>query len=254
MEEEEKNTFTVVKLAPHMITILALCLSLFSVRLSIMGDFLRAALYIVLAGIMDAVDGKVARKLNASSEFGAQMDSLADFFDFGIAPGFLVYFWKMQYANDKLLAWLPVLLLAVCMAIRLARFNADLGMEDPDSPLVKYFFKGSPAPMDALWVLLPLAIETEFGIVVSPMMVIVNTIVAAFFTASTIPTITPKRMKIRNEYKNLVLLSMGVFLVCCVLKLWLTFIVFFIAYLMSIVAGWPIYFNFKRKMNLKKGR
>jgi CDP-diacylglycerol--serine O-phosphatidyltransferase len=252
MEEEEKNTFTVVKLVPHMITILALCLSLFSVRLSIMGEFLRAAVYIVLAGVLDAFDGKVARKLNASSEFGAQMDSLADFFDFGIAPGFLVYFWKMQYADDKVLAWLPVLLLAVCMAIRLARFNADLGVEDPNSPLVKYFFKGSPAPMDALWVLLPLAIETEFGIVISPMTVIVNTVVVAFFAASSIPTITPKKMRIRNEYKNLVLLLIGVFFVCCVLKLWLTFIVFFTIYLLSIVIGWSVYFNFKKKLNSEK--
>jgi CDP-diacylglycerol--serine O-phosphatidyltransferase len=198
---------------------------------------------------MDAFDGKVARKLNVSSEFGAQMDSLADFFNFGIAPGFFVYFWKMQYSTESLrpFSWFPVLLLAICMAIRLARFNTDIGSEDPNSPLVKYFFKGCPAPMDAIWVIFPYAVETEFGIVLSPLLVIVNTILVALFAASTIPTITPKKMKIKQEYKNLVLVFYVLFFIGCLLELWFTYTLFTLAYLLSVVVGWSLYFKFKRE-------
>jgi CDP-diacylglycerol--serine O-phosphatidyltransferase len=252
MVDEENSTFTIVKLIPNAITMLALCCGLFSVRLSMMNDFTQAGVYIIIAGIMDAFDGKVARKLNVSSEFGAQMDSLADFFNFGIAPGFFAYFWKMQYIRDemKLLAWLPVLLLAIGMAIRLARFNVELNDEDPENPLVKYFFKGCPAPMDAILVLFPFSIESKFGIEICPIFVIINTVIVAFFAASKIPTITPKKMKIKNKYKNIILLMYAILSVGCILDLWLTLSIFCAAYLTSIVAGWPIYLNFK-KLNKK---
>jgi CDP-diacylglycerol--serine O-phosphatidyltransferase len=218
-----------------------------------MGNFSLAGIYIIFACIMDAFDGKVARKLNVSSEFGAQMDSLADFFNFGIAPGFFVYFWKMQYLDERMksLAWLPVLLLAMGMAIRLARFNVDLGEEDPNSPLVKYFFKGCPAPMDALLVLLPFAIEHRFGVVICPIYVVINTILIAFFAASRIPTITPKKVKIKNKYKNIILLAYALFAIGCVLELWLIYILLCSVYLLSIVVGWSIYLNFKRTLNKK---
>jgi CDP-diacylglycerol--serine O-phosphatidyltransferase len=250
---EEENTFTVAKLIPNAITMLALCCGLFSVRLSIIGNFHQAGVYIIFACIMDAFDGKVARKLNVSSEFGAQMDSLADFFNFGIAPGFFAYFWKMQYLDEnlKLLAWLPVLLLAMGMAIRLARFNVDLDNEDPNSPLVKYFFKGCPAPMDAMLVLLPFAVEYRLGVNLYPILVVINTILIAFFAASRIPTVTPKKVKIKNKYKNIILLLYALLSIGCVLELWATFILFCVTYLLSIVVGWVIYFHFKNELNGK---
>lgn len=252
-ENENKNTFTIAKLIPNMVTILAMCCGMFSVRLSIAGDFKQAAYYIIFACCLDAIDGNLARRLNATSDLGAQMDSLADFFDFGVAPGFFVYFWKMQ-TFDKLrfVAWMPVLLLAICMALRLARFNVALTEDDPHSPLVKYFFTGCPAPMDALLVILPFALETEFGINMCPSFVIANSVIIALFAFSKIPTITPKKMKIKNEYKNLVLLIFVVMLIGLVFKTWLTLSVVMIIYLISIVCGWPLYFKFKREYNKNK--
>ncbi|MDR2760605.1 MAG: phosphatidylcholine/phosphatidylserine synthase [Rickettsiales bacterium] len=247
-EEDDEKSIAVVKLIPHMITMSALCFGLFSVRLSIIGNFSQAAVCIIVACIMDAFDGKVARKLNVSSEFGAQIDSLADFFNFGIAPGFFVYFWKMQYVIDSLkpLSWFPVLLLAICMAIRLARFNVGISSEDPNSPLEKYFFKGCPAPMDAILVMFPYALEAEFGVVIPPLLVIINTVLAALFAASAIPTITPKKMKIRREYKNIALMFYVLFFIGCLLELWFTYAVFALAYLLSVVVGWGLYFKLKK--------
>ena len=250
MEKEDQNSFEIAKLIPNTITMAALCLGLWAVRLAMVGSYAESAICIIIACLFDGIDGRVARKLNASSEFGAQMDSLADFFNFGIAPGFLMYFWRMQdYTLIKDLAWFPVLLLAICMAIRLARFNVALTNEDHENPLNKYFFKGIPAPMAASLVLFPLLIELEYPfITVSPVFVIINTIIIAILAGSTIPTPCLKKIKLKSTYKQLVILLIGIFLVGLLVKTWLTGIIVCLLYIVSIVVGWFFYLHFLRKV------
>lgn len=251
MEKEEQGSFEITKLIPNIITMSALCLGLFAVRMAIIGNFEAAAYCIIVSCLFDGVDGNVARKLNASSEFGAQMDSLADFFNFGIAPGFTVYFWKMeQFDTIKRIAWFPVLILAVCMAIRLARFNVALTNEDHESKLNKYFFKGIPAPMAASLVLLPMIISFEFPnltLFSCPLFVILNTTIVALMAGSTIPTPCFKKMKFKTTYKQLLLLLIAILLVGLLVKTWLTGMIICTFYLISIIICWFYYYKFLKE-------
>jgi CDP-diacylglycerol--serine O-phosphatidyltransferase len=256
MEEEKQDGFEIIKLIPNMITMSALCLGLFAVRLAIIGDYQDATISIIIACLLDGMDGNVARRLKATSELGAQMDSLADFFNFGIAPGFLVYFWKMeQYDAVKRIAWFPVLILAICMAIRLARFNVGLMNEDHENPLNKYFFKGIPAPMAAILVLFPPILTFEFPqltLFSNPLFVIINTTVVALMAGSTIPTPCFKKIKFKATYRQLILMIMAVLLVGLVVKTWLTSIVICTFYIFTIIGSWFYYYKFTKELINKK--
>lgn len=250
MEKEENVSFELVKLIPNMITLSSLCIGLLSVRMAIVGDFVSAIYCIIIACLCDGFDGNVARRLNASSDFGAQLDSLSDFFCFGIAPGFIVYFWKMQYFDTyKGIAWIPVLLLAACMAIRLARFNIDLNNEDKENPLNKYFFKGIPAPMDAALVMLPMIISYEFNLDIAPILVILNTTIIAIMAGSTIPTPCFKKIKFKNKQKQFVLIIIAIFLIGLLLKTCFTAILVCTLYIISIFLSWFYYIKFKKELN-----
>nr|USU34119.1 phosphatidylcholine/phosphatidylserine synthase [Methylobacterium sp. OTU13CASTA1] len=140
-------------IAPNMITLMALCLGLTAIRLAFEGKFEPAVIAIVAAAFLDGIDGRVARMLKGTSRFGAELDSLADFVNFGCAPALILYGFALK--ELKSLGWIVALVFAIAMALRLARFNAML--DDPNRPAWKKdFFVGMPAPAGALTVLLPL--------------------------------------------------------------------------------------------------
>lgn len=256
MEKEEQGSFEITKLIPNMLTLSALFLGLFAVRMAIIGNFEAAVSCIIIACLFDGIDGNVARRLNASSEFGAQMDSLADFFNFGIAPGFIVYFWKMEeFDTIKRIAWFPVLILAACMAIRLARFNVALNSEDHDNPLNKYFFKGIPAPMAASLVLFPMVVSFEYpelSIFSCPLFVMINTTVMAVLAGSTIPTPCLKKIKFKATYKQIILVILAILLIGLLIKTWFTSIIICGFYIASILVGWIYYYKFYKEQKLSK--
>ena len=138
-----------------MFTILALCAGLTAIRMAIELRFDVAIAAIVLAAVLDALDGRVARLLKATSRFGAELDSLADFLNFGVAPAIIVFTWALDGLRS--MGWLVVLVYSICAALRLARFNVAL---DSDQPAWKgEYFVGVPAPAAALILMLPLYIE-----------------------------------------------------------------------------------------------
>ncbi|MGQ0485575.1 MAG: CDP-alcohol phosphatidyltransferase family protein [Hyphomicrobiales bacterium] len=140
-------------LLPNLITLLALCSGVTAIRLGLEGRFELAVGAVILAILLDAVDGRLARLLKGTSRFGAELDSLADFVNFGVAPALLVYIWSLNQLRT--LGWVAALVLAVCCALRLARFNVAL--EDPDKPAwASGFFTGAPAPAGAGLAMLPL--------------------------------------------------------------------------------------------------
>ena len=140
-------------IAPNMITLMALCLGLTAIRLAFEGKFEPAVIAIVAAAFLDGIDGRVARMLKGTSRFGAELDSLADFVNFGCAPALILYGFALKELRS--LGWIVALIFAIAMALRLARFNAML--DDPNRPAWKKdFFVGMPAPAGALTVLLPL--------------------------------------------------------------------------------------------------
>jgi CDP-diacylglycerol--serine O-phosphatidyltransferase len=139
-------------LIPNLVTLLALCIGLTAIRMAIEGRIELAVYAIVVAAALDGIDGRLARALKATSRFGAHLDSLADFVNFGVAPALLLYVWVMDDARS--IGWLAALAFALSAALRLARFNAAL--EGPEMPaFTQNFFVGVPAPAGALIVLLP---------------------------------------------------------------------------------------------------
>lgn len=140
-------------LLPNLITLLALCSGITSIRLGLEGRFELAVAAVILAIVLDAIDGRLARLLKGTSRFGAELDSLADFVNFGVAPALLIYTWSLNQLRT--MGWVVALLLAVCCALRLARFNVAL--DDPDKPAwASGFFSGAPAPAGAGLAMLPL--------------------------------------------------------------------------------------------------
>ncbi|MGE0213701.1 MAG: phosphatidylcholine/phosphatidylserine synthase [Parvibaculaceae bacterium] len=139
-------------LLPNLITLLALCAGLTAIRLGFEGRYELAVGAIIFAIVMDAIDGRLARFLKGASKFGAELDSLCDFVNFGVAPAVLLYMWSLH--DKKNLGWIVALALAVCCALRLARFN--VAIDDPDKPAwMSGFFTGIPAPAGAGLALVP---------------------------------------------------------------------------------------------------
>ena len=140
-------------LLPNLITLLALCAGLTAIRLAIEGRLELALGAIVFAAVLDGIDGRVARMLKGTSRFGAELDSLADFVNFGVTPALILYFWGLHQL--KSIGWIVALVFAICAALRLARFNVMI--DDPNKPSwAGNFFTGIPAPAGALTVLLPI--------------------------------------------------------------------------------------------------
>lgn len=233
---EKTRSRTLFSLIPNLVTISSLCLTLTAIRMAFAQDFVFATSLLLIAGFMDGVDGRLARFLNASSEFGAQLDSLIDFVNFGIVPGFIVYFWVNTYQDVKGFDWAMVLFFAVCMVIRLARFNVDLSKKSSNPLLEKYFFKGIPAPVGAALSMLPMVLFYEFGegFYTNPILVITYISVLAVFLASRVPTISIKKIPIRNEYAYLTLIILGSIIIGLIIKPWLTLAIIGIVYVLSI--------------------
>lgn len=190
-------------LVPNFFTLLALCAGLTSIRMGIEGRYELALGAIVFAALLDGIDGRVARLLKASSRFGAELDSLADFVNFGVAPAFLVFNWGL--GSLKSLGWICVMIFALASALRLARFNVAIDEQRPKWQ--SDYFIGMPTPAAAIVVLLPVFIEhLGFeGIRSSRIMldfVLVYTLLIAFMMVSTIPTFSGKLMgeRISREY------------------------------------------------------
>src|SRR5579864_9795863 len=130
--------FSVNRMVPNVLTLLALCAGMTAIRYAVSGDFPYATFAIIAAGVFDGLDGRLARLLKATSPFGAELDSLADFISFGVAPAAVLYLWTMSQLHS--IGWAIVLFYAVCCALRLARFNAQLATDPP--PWRANFFTG----------------------------------------------------------------------------------------------------------------
>jgi CDP-diacylglycerol--serine O-phosphatidyltransferase len=146
-------------LLPNLVTLIALCLGLTSIRYAVDGRFESSVLAILAAAVLDGLDGRIARALEGATRFGAELDSLADFVDFGVAPAFLLYFWSLHQMPG--VGWMAAMIFAIACALRLARFNVMI--DDPNKPdWTSHFFVGMPAPAGAIVVMLPLYLHLSF--------------------------------------------------------------------------------------------
>jgi CDP-diacylglycerol--serine O-phosphatidyltransferase len=180
-------------LVPNLITLLALCAGLTAIRLSIEGRLEWALGAIVFAAILDGVDGRVARMIKGQSRFGAELDSLADFVNFGVVPGLILYFWGLNEMGAA--GWIVALVFAICAGLRLARFNVM--SEDPNQPVwAANFFTGMPAPAGAIVVFLPIYIYL-LGAPRFSGVAFVYTLLIAFLMVSTLPVYSGKKLGTR---------------------------------------------------------
>jgi len=213
------------------------------------GRFYDAAGYLLFAGMMDGLDGRLARYLNSSSDFGAQLDSLVDFANFSIVPGIVTYLWVLHNGFEAQIAWFVVLFYAVCGATRLARFNVDLS-DDDNSVLKEYFFKGIPAPAGAAMMTFPIILNREFGMGFydNPALIIAYVIVIGVLMASSVPTISIKKIPIRNEYFYLTFIFLGTLVIGLLLKPWFTLMIIGLIYIISIPITVVSYIILEKKL------
>ena len=192
---------------PNLVTLLALCMGLTAIRFAIEEQFPTAVLAIIAAAILDGLDGRIARALKGTSRFGAELDSLADFVDFGVAPALILYLWSLH--EIKSLGWFAALIFATAAALRLARFNVMI--DDPDRPAwTAKFFVGMPAPAGACLALLPLYLNlSELRVPAGHALAawhIAYMLFLAFLMASRIPHFSGKTIgRIPREYVVFVL-------------------------------------------------
>ena len=220
------------RLIPNILTLLALCAGMTAIRLALHEKFESAAIAIIIAGILDGMDGRIARLLKGTSPFGAQLDSLSDFISFGVAPAVVLYLWTMQQFLS--VGWVLVLLFGVCCALRLARFNTQLGAELP--PYAYNFFTGVPAPMGAFLVMIPLFLSFQFDGTVFRSPYLNGAVLAAVAAAmvSRVPTFSFKRFRLSAEWVLPVFLGIGALAAFLTTEPWGTVLVLLALYLASI--------------------
>src|SRR6476619_2101525 len=183
-------------LLPNLITLLALCAGLTAIRLAVENRLELALAAIVFAALLDGIDGRVARMLKGTSRFGAELDSLADFVNFGVAPALMLYFWSLH--DLKNVGWIAALLFAICAGLRLARFNVML--HDPTRPAwAANFFVGVPAPAGAIIGLLPLYVEFLGipGVRFPALLTFLYTLAIALLMVSRLPVFSGKKVGTR---------------------------------------------------------
>src|SRR3979409_720504 len=176
-------------LVPNFITLLAICAGLTAIRLSTEGRMELAVAAIVFAAVLDGLDGRVARMIKGQSKFGAELDGLVDFVNFGVAPGLILYFWQLHELNH--VGWIAAMIFAISGGLRLARFNAT--MDDPNKPaFAANFFTGVPAPAGAIKVMLPIYLAF-LGMPTPPAtLTALYTLLIAFLMVSRLPVFSGK--------------------------------------------------------------
>ena len=230
------SAFRLVHLIPNMLTILGLCAGMSSIRYAMDGRFELAVILIGAAVVLDGLDGRSARMLNLTSKLGAELDSLADFLSFGVAPAILAYMWTLHDVRG--VGWAVAMLFATCCALRLARFNTEL--EDADRPpWTQYFFTGIPAPAAAGLALTPLIASFVVGDSVARNWLLnaVFLVFVACMMVSRVPTFSIKKVRIRPNQVLPTLLLASVVIVGLVVETWLTLSLVGLLYLLGLPVG-----------------
>jgi CDP-diacylglycerol---serine O-phosphatidyltransferase len=232
-------------LVPNVITLLAICAGLTAIRLSTEGRMELAVAAIVFAAALDGIDGRVARMIKGQSKFGAELDSLADFVNFGVAPGLILYFWQLHEIHNG--GWIAAMVFAISGGLRLARFNAT--MDDPNKPaFATHFFTGVPAPAGAITVLLPVYLAFLGLPKPHPTLTALYTLLIAFLMVSRLPVFSGKtiRMRVPPEMVLPVFVSVIFFIALLIGYPWHILSAGSVLFLLSLPAGWKSYRDHER--------
>jgi CDP-diacylglycerol--serine O-phosphatidyltransferase len=248
---EENKKFRLVPskktryLLPNILTLGGVCLGISSIKFSIDGNFSLAVIFILLASILDALDGRIARLIKGTSDFGKELDSLTDFVSFGIAPVFILYFWELK--NYGKLGWAITLIYSVCCVLRLARFN--LTKINQLQLWKSNYFEGVPAPAGGILILLPLIFEfSSFDLnfdykIITPFF----TVLVAILLVSKIPTLSLKKISISPKATVFILLGIGTLFISLLYYTFETLLILSFMYLISIPISFFMYKSQSKK-------
>jgi CDP-diacylglycerol--serine O-phosphatidyltransferase len=235
-------------LLPNLITLLALCAGLTAIRMAVENRLDLALAAIVLAVLLDGIDGRIARMLKGTSRFGAELDSLADFVNFGVAPALILYFWGLHELKSA--GWIAALVFAICAALRLARFNVMI--DDPNQPAwAGNFFTGIPAPAGAITVLLPIYLNF-LGVsngLVTVWLTFFYTLAIALLMVSRLPVFSGKRVgkRVPPDLVLPVFVAAVLFFALLISYPWEVLTLGTLAYLGCLTLGWLSYREYQRK-------
>jgi len=226
-------------LVPNVITLLALCAGLTAIRLAVEDKLDWALAAIVFAALLDGVDGRIARLIRGTSRFGAELDSLADFVNFGVAPALILYFWDLKELKSA--GWIAAIVFATCAGLRLARFN--VAVEDPNRPAwAANFFVGVPAPAGAITVLLPIYLSF-LSVPIPSFVTFLYTLAIAILMVSRLPVYSGKKLgtRVPRELVLPVFMLVVLFFALLISYPWSVLSLGTLAYLASLPFGWHSY-------------
>jgi len=233
-------------LVPNVITLLALCAGLTAIRLAFEQKLELALAAIVFAAALDGIDGRIARMIKGQSRFGAELDSLADFVNFGCAPGLMLYLWDLsEYGN---VGWIAAMVFAICAALRLARFNVMI--DDPDRPAwTGNFFTGVPAPAGAIVVMLPIYANLLGAPKAAPTIVLIYTLAIAFLMVSQLPVFSGKHVgkRVSPEMVLPAFVLVVLFIALLIAYPWWVLSIGTVCYLVCLPVGWLSYRAHRRR-------
>ena len=243
---ERFRAIPVRSLLPNLITLLALCAGLTGIRLAFEGKLEMALGAIVFAALLDGIDGRLARLMKGQSKFGAELDSLADFMNFGCAPALFLYLWGLHGAGN--VGWIAAMVFAICAALRLARFNVMI--DDPNRPVwAANFFTGVPAPAGALVVLLPIYLGL-LGWFTAPVAVtLIYTLAIGGLMVSRLPVLSGKRVgkRIPTEIVLPVIVVVVLFFALLIAYPWQVLAIGTVCYLGALPLGYLSYREHQRQ-------
>lgn len=236
--------YPVTRFIPNMTTLLGLCVGLTAVYHALYQDWERALWFVVIATVFDGMDGRLARFFNASSRFGAELDSLSDFVTFGVSPALIIYFYSLHELGR--LGWGIVLFICICSGLRLARFNtvsADVTSDAISEAIQKKYFVGVPMPAAGLLILLPLMVEVDTGYGIHSLVYTLFCLCIGILMVSKIPTFAFKAIKIQPHQIIPLLGVIGVIVIGMMTRPWLTLPIIGICYLLSFIISYKKYYQ-----------
>ncbi|WP_281973961.1 CDP-diacylglycerol--serine O-phosphatidyltransferase [Ruegeria faecimaris] len=234
--KQEETEFALIHLLPNALTITAICAGLSAIRFGVQGNYVLAVQLIIAACVLDGLDGRIARLLSSDSKLGAELDSLADFLNFGVAPPLVLYFWALQDIRSA--AWIAVLFFAVCCVMRLARFNVGGKSETCDQDGA--YFEGVPAPAGALLVMLPMYLSFAFAEapLLPSILICLYMVIIGLLLISQIPTWSFKTTRISRENAKFFLIGVAVAGAALLTFAWATLIVLCFGYVGTVAWAW----------------
>ncbi len=253
LQQQRLRRIPMRTLVPNFITLLALCAGLTAIRMAFEDRYVLALAAVVFAAILDGIDGRLARLLKGTSRFGAELDSLSDFVNFGVAPALILYFWGLHELKSA--GWIAAMVFAICTGLRLARFNVMI--DDPDRPAwTANFFVGMPAPAGAITVLLPIY-AAFLGLPRSGFLtwvMLFYTLAIALLMVSRLPVFSGKRVgtRVPTEMVGPVILLVILSVALLIAYPWVLLTAATLAYLASLPLGYLSYRRYEQRSRQDK--